>query len=168
MVNTKPGLSPGPLRWRINKRLCNKRKGGMDLDLSQFRMILNCIFFIEVSNKQQARKLQATGHKILVDSYFIIRYSRINGEVEHRKICSLEPYNKLGISTTKCSSMRAPRKYPGLPVDSNVLMVMERPGDRDPQPEEPTSNKQSTSEQTLKHSGPGYTSNGRASKTIPQ
>ena len=78
MVNTKPGLSPGPLRWRINKRLCNKRKGGMDLDLSQFRIILNCIFFIEVSNKQQARKLQATGHKILVDSYFIIRYSRIN------------------------------------------------------------------------------------------
>ena len=131
MVNTKPGLSPGPLRWRINKRLCNKRKGGMDLDLSQFRMILNCIFFIEVSNKQQARKLQATGHKILVDSYFIIRYSRINGEVEHRKICSLEPYNKLGISTTKCSSMRAPRKYPGLPVDSNVIMVMERPGDMD-------------------------------------
>ena len=104
MVNTKPG---------------------------QFRMILNCIFFIKISNKQQAGKLQATSHKILVDSYFIIRYYRINGEVEHRKICSLEPYNKLGISTTKCSSMRAPRKYPGLPVDSNVLMVMERPGDMD-------------------------------------
>ena len=33
---------------------------------------------------------------------------------------------------------------------------------------EPTSNKQSTSEQTLKHSGPRYASNGRASKTIPQ
>ena len=32
----------------------------------------------------------------------------------------------------------------------------------------PTSNKQSTSEQTLKHSGPRYASNGRASKTIPQ
>ncbi len=42
------------------------------------------------------------------------------------------------------------------------------PGDRDPQPEEPTSNKQSTSEQTLKHTGPRCTSNGRASKTIPQ
>ena len=33
---------------------------------------------------------------------------------------------------------------------------------------EPTSSKQSTSEQTLKHSGPRYASNGRASKAIPQ
>ena len=33
---------------------------------------------------------------------------------------------------------------------------------------EPTSNKQSTSEQTLKHSGPRYASNRRASKAISQ
>ena len=33
---------------------------------------------------------------------------------------------------------------------------------------EPTSNKQSTSEQTLKHSGPRYASNGRASKSLSQ
>ena len=48
-----------------------------------FRMFLNCIFFIKISNKQQAWKQQATSqeatsHKIPVDSYSIIRYSRIN------------------------------------------------------------------------------------------
>ena len=30
----------------------------------QFRIILNCIFFIGVSNKQQAWKLQATSYKL--------------------------------------------------------------------------------------------------------
>ena len=27
----EPVLIPGPLRWHVNKCLCNKRKGGMDL-----------------------------------------------------------------------------------------------------------------------------------------
>jgi hypothetical protein len=27
----EPELIPDPLRWHINKCLCNKRKGGMDL-----------------------------------------------------------------------------------------------------------------------------------------
>jgi hypothetical protein len=31
LVHTCPPLIPGPLRWHINKCLCNKRKGGMDL-----------------------------------------------------------------------------------------------------------------------------------------
>jgi hypothetical protein len=34
--------------------------------------------------------------------------------------------------------------------------------------QEPTSSKRSTSEQTLKHTGPRCTSNGRASKALPQ
>ena len=96
-------------------------------------------------------------------------YHRTNGEVEHleRSVARSHITNTRNAHFVR-SSKRAARKDPGLPVDSNVLMVMERPGDRDPQPEEPTTNKQSTSEQSLKHSGPGYTSNGRASKTIPQ
>ena len=51
-------------------------------------------------------------------------------------------------------------KYPGDRSSRNCRVMV--------QPEEPTSNKQSTSEQTLKHSGPRYASNRRASKTIPQ
>jgi hypothetical protein len=96
-------------------------------------------------------------------------YHRTNGKVEHleRSVARSHITNTRNAHFVR-SPIRTARKDPGLPVDSNVLMVMERPGDRDPQPEEPTSNKQSTSEQTLKHSGPGYTSNGRASKTIPQ
>jgi len=31
LCSEQPELIPDPLRWHINKCLCNKRKGGMDL-----------------------------------------------------------------------------------------------------------------------------------------
>ena len=57
-----PALSPGPLRWHINKCLCNKRKGGMDLELGQFRMILKKK---KIQREVASVKPQATSNKRL-------------------------------------------------------------------------------------------------------
>ena len=66
-------------------------------------------------------------------------YCRINGEVQHleRFVGPSHITNRRNAHLVR-SSMRAARKYPGLPVDSNVIMVMERPGDRDPEPQAPS------------------------------
>ena len=97
-------------------------------------------------------------------------YHRTNGKVEHleRSVARSHITNTRNAHNVR-SSKRAARSTLGSarqPTARNVACA--DPGDRDLQPEEPTSNKQSTSEQSLKHSGPGYTSNGRASKAISQ
>ena len=89
-------------------------------------------------------------------------YHRINGEVEHleRSVARTHITNRRNAHFVR-SSTRAARKYPGLPVDSNVIMVMERPGDREQL-------NQSTSEQRSKHRGPTSTINRQASKALVQ
>ncbi len=48
--NEQSELIPDPLRWHINKCLCNKRKGGMDLG----SVIIDCEFkhYNRVSGKE--------------------------------------------------------------------------------------------------------------------
>ena len=96
-------------------------------------------------------------------------YHRTNGKVQQRSrfVGPSHITNRRHAHLVR-SSMRAARQYPGLTPRKATRCGVERPGDRDLRFTEPTSNKQSTSEQTLKHSGPGYASNGRASKAISQ
>jgi len=77
-------------------------------------------------------KAQASSAKL--DRSSSLGYSRINGEVEHleRSVARTHITNRRNAHFVR-SSTRAARQDPGLPVDSNVLMVMERPGDRDPE-----------------------------------
>ena len=77
-------------------------------------------------------KAQASSAKL--DKSSGLGYHRINGEVEHleRSVARTHITNRRNAHFVR-SSMRAARQDPGLPVDSNVLMVMERPGDRDPE-----------------------------------
>ena len=79
-------------------------------------------------------KLQAPSFKL--DRSSGLGYSRINGKVQQRSrfVGPSHITNKRHAHLVR-SSTRAARQDPGLPVDSNVLMVMERPGDRDTQPE---------------------------------
>ena len=69
---------------------------------------------------------------IFLDNILIMGYDGINGEVQQRSrfVGRIHITNARNAHFVR-SSKRAARKYPGLPVDSNVLMVMERPGDRD-------------------------------------
>ena len=96
-------------------------------------------------------------------------YHRTNGKVQQRSrfVGPSHITNRRHAHLVR-SSMRAARQYPGLTPRKATRCGVERPGDRDLRFTEPTSNKQSTSEQTLKHSGPGYTSNRRASKSLSQ
>ena len=96
-------------------------------------------------------------------------YHRTNGKVQQRSrfVGPSHITNRRHAHLVR-SSMRAARQYPGLTPRKATRCGVERPGDRDLRFTEPTSNKQSTSEQTLKHSGPRYASNGRASKAISQ
>ena len=77
-------------------------------------------------------KLQAASIKL--DSRSSLGYHRINGKVQQRSrfVGPTHITNARNVHIVH-SSKRAARKYPGLPVDSNVIMVMERPGDRDQQ-----------------------------------
>jgi hypothetical protein len=71
-----------------------------------------------------------------LDSRSSLGYHRINGKVQQRSrfVGPTHITNARNVHIVH-SSKRAARKYPGLPVDSNVIMVMERPGDRDQQPQ---------------------------------
>ena len=90
----------------------------------QFRMILNCTSFL------RGKKHQASSFKL--DKSSNLRYYGTNGEVQQRsRFVGLSHITNTRNAHFVRSSKRAARKYPGLPVDSNVLMVMERPGDRD-------------------------------------
>ena len=71
-----------------------------------------------------------------LDSRSSLGYHRTNGKVQQRSrfVGPSHITNKRHAHLVR-SSTRAARQDPGLPVDSNVIMVMERPGDRDTQPE---------------------------------
>ena len=75
-------------------------------------------------------KSQAPSFKL--DRSSGLGYHRTNGKVQQRSrfVGPSHITNRRHAHLVR-SSMRAARKYPGLPVDSNVLMVMERPGDRE-------------------------------------
>ena len=115
-----------------------------------------------------------------LDSRSSLGYHRTNGKVQQRSrfVGPTHITNARNVHIVHSSKRAARRTLESKPISptqvpcKNLKKVggkaVASPGDRDPQPEEPTSNKQSTSEQTLKHSGPRYTSNGRASKAIPQ
>ena len=79
---------------------------------------------------ESSDSIQATSIKL--DRSSSMGYYRTNGEVQHRSrfVGRIHITNRRHAHLVR-SSMRAARKYPGLPVDSNVLMVMERPGDRE-------------------------------------
>ena len=111
------------------------------------------------SSNTQAFDQQASNK---LDRSSELGYHRTNGEVQHRSrlVGRIHITNRRHAHLVR-SSMRAARKYPGLPVDSNVIMVMERPGDREQL-------NQSTSEQRSKHRGPTSTVNGQASKALVQ
>ena len=104
-----------------------------------------------------------------LDSRSSLGYHRTNGKVQQRSrfVGPSHITNRRHAHLVR-SSMRAARQYPGLTPRKATRCGVERPGDRDLRFTEPTSNKQSTSEQTLKHSGPRYASNRRASKAISQ
>ena len=79
-------------------------------------------------------KPQASSTKL--DKSSGLGYHRINGKVQQRSrfVGPSHITNRRHAHLVR-SSTRAARQDPGLPVDSNVIMVMERPGDRDTQPE---------------------------------
>ena len=70
--------------------------------------------------------------KKIIDTGPELGYTGINGEVQQRSrfVGPTHITNARNAHFVR-SPLWAARKYPGLPVDSNVLMVMERPGDRD-------------------------------------
>ena len=94
------------------------------------------------SSKLQA--CEVTSFKL--DRSSSLGYHRINGKVQHleRFVGPSHITNRRHAHLVR-SSTRAARKYPGLPVDSNVIMVMERPGDRDPEPQAPRGKVQASS-----------------------
>ena len=70
--------------------------------------------------------------KLKLDSILIMGYYSSNGEVQQRsRFVGPSHITNARNAHFVRSPIWAARKYPGLPVDSNVLMVMERPGDRD-------------------------------------
>ena len=89
------------------------------------------------------------------------RYNRSQGQASDGPAIDICEGPAMGPRNSAAEILQVEQhKYPGDRSSRNCRIMV--------QPEEPTSNKQSTSEQTLKHSGPRYASNRRASKTIPQ
>ena len=78
-------------------------------------------------------KHQASKEKL--DKSSGLGYCRTNGKVQQRsRFVGPSHITNARNAHLVRSSKRAARQYPGLPVDSNVIMVMERPGDRDSSP----------------------------------
>ena len=98
-------------------------------------------------------KHQASKEKL--DKSSGLGYCRTNGKVQQRsRFVGPSHITNARNAHFVRSSKRAARQYPGLPVDSNVIMVMERPGDRDQQPQAPSLKQ--TPDKRRKHQAPSY------------